>query len=81
MYLETEYRFGITRNGLFGGVVFANAQTVTDWPSNKFETIYPAVGAGLRVKVNKHSNTNISIDYGMGLDGSKGIFVNLGEVF
>ncbi len=81
LYLEAEYRFRITQNGLFGGVVFANAQSVTDWPSNKFQTIYPAVGAGLRVKVNKKSNTNVAIDYGIGLDGSRGIFVNLGEAF
>jgi outer membrane protein assembly factor BamA len=81
LYLEAEYRFGITRNGLFGGVVFANAQSVTDWPSNKFQTIYPAVGTGLRIKINKHSNTNLAIDYAMGLDGSRGIFINLGEVF
>jgi len=81
LYLEAEYRFGITRNGLFGGVVFANAQSVSDWPSNKFQTIYPAVGTGLRVKINKHSNINLAIDYAMGVDGSRGIFINLGEVF
>jgi len=81
LYLESEYRFKITRRGLLGGVVFANAQSVTDWPSNKFKTVYPAVGAGLRIKVNKESNTNVSIDYGFGLNGSRGIFINLGEVF
>jgi hypothetical protein len=27
LYLESEYRFLITSNGLFGGVVFANAET------------------------------------------------------
>ena len=81
LYLEAEYRFGITRNGLLGGVVFANAQSVTDWPSNKFQTIYPAVGTGIRVKINKHSNTNVCIDYAFGLNGSNGLFINLGEVF
>jgi hypothetical protein len=81
LYVETEYRFGITRNGFLGGVVFANAQSVTDWPSNKFQTIYPAVGTGIRLKINKHSNTNVCIDYAFGLNGSNGIFINLGEVF
>jgi len=81
LYLETEYRFGITRNGLFGGVVFANAQSFSNYPVNDFDKIWPAVGLGLRVKVNKHSNTNIAIDYGFGADGSRGFFVNLGEVF
>lgn len=27
VYLESEYRFGITRNGLLGGVIFANAES------------------------------------------------------
>ena len=81
LYAEAEYRFGITRNGLLGGVVFANAQSVTDWPSNKFQVIAPAVGTGLRIKINKHSNTNLCLDYAIGINGSNGIFVNLGEVF
>jgi len=81
LYAEAEYRFGITRNGLIGGVVFANAQSVTDWPSNKFQTIYPAVGTGIRIKVNRDSRTNICIDYALGINGSNGVFINLGEVF
>ncbi len=81
LYLEAEYRFTILKNGLLGGVVFTNVQSVSDWPGNKFTVLWPAAGFGLRVKVNKHSNTNISIDYGIGLGGSNGFFVNLGEVF
>jgi len=30
LYLESEYRFGITPNGLLGGVVFANAQSFSE---------------------------------------------------
>lgn len=81
LYLEGEYRFGITKNGLLGGVLFSNAQSYTEFKSNRFEKVSPAVGTGLRVKVNKHSNTNVCIDYAAGLYGSHGIFVNLGEVF
>jgi outer membrane protein assembly factor BamA len=81
VYLETEYRFAISRNGLFGGVAFANMQSFSDYPSRSFSKLWPAAGGGLRIKVNKHSNTNIAIDYGIGTDGSKGFFVNLGEVF
>jgi outer membrane protein assembly factor BamA len=81
LYLESEFRFGITRNGLFGGVVFANAESLTEFRSNAFETVAPAAGAGLRIKVNKHSNTNVCIDYGIGIHHSHGFFVNLGEVF
>ena len=78
---ETEYRFPLTHNQLVGGVVFANLQSVTDWPSNKFEVVWPGFGAGLRMKINKHSNTNVALDYAIGLEGSRGFFVNLGEVF
>ncbi len=81
LYLETEYRFGVTRNGLFGGVVFANAESVTGYADNTFRSIAPAAGAGLRVKFNKHSNTNVCIDYAYGINGSHGFFLNLGEVF
>ena len=80
-YLETEYRFKISQNGLIGGVAFLNAQTVNEWPSNNFEVIAPGGGAGIRLKFNKHSRTNIAIDYGVGTGGSQGFFVNLGEVF
>lgn len=81
MYLEAEYRFKITQNGLLGGVIFTNVQTVTDWPSNKFQVYYPAVGTGIRIKINKYSGTNLAIDYAIGVNGSQGIFINLGEVF
>ena len=81
LYAETEYRFHITENRLLGGVVFANAQTVNEQVPNTFEHVVPAVGAGLRLKMNKVSRTNLCIDYGFGLDGSKGLFFNLGEVF
>lgn len=81
LYFETEYRFKVTHNGLIGGVVFGNLQSYTEWPSNKFETINPAAGLGMRLKFNKHSRTNVAIDYGFGAGGSQGFFVNLGEVF
>ncbi len=81
LYLEAEYRFKITHNGLLGGVLFTNAQSFTDWPSNKFTTISPAAGAGIRIKLNKFSGTNLSIDYGFGINGSRGLFINLGEIF
>ena len=81
IYLESEYRFGITRNGLLGAVVFTNAQYVSDWPGNKLIHIYPAAGGGVRVKINKHSRVNFAIDYSVGINGSRGFFFNIGEVF
>lgn len=82
LYLESEYRFGITHNGLLGGVVFVNGQSLSEWPGNyQFKTVQPAAGLGLRIKLNKNSKTNIDIDYGFGSQGSKGLFINIGEAF
>ena len=81
LYLESEYRFELTRNGLLGAVVFANAQSFSNWPSTNYDRVAPAAGLGFRIKVNKTSRTNIAVDYGFGLKGSRGLFVNLGEVF
>ena len=80
-YLESEYRFGVTPDGFIGGVVFVNAQSFTEPVSNKFETIAPGYGAGIRIKLDKYSRTNIALDYGFGLNGNGGVFVNIGEVF
>lgn len=81
LYFESEYRFPILRNGLFGGVLFANVQSFTDYPGNRFTTAAPAWGLGLRVKLNKKSNTNLCFDYAFGLQKSMGLTVNIGEVF
>jgi len=81
LYIEAEYRYGITRNGLIGGVVFSNFQSFSEFKTNRFVKIAPAAGAGLRVKINKESNTNVGIDYGWGIYNSHGLFVNLGEYF
>jgi hypothetical protein len=88
VYGEAEYRFGLTRNRLLGGVLFTNAQSVTELSVVKghvqdgpFEKVVPAVGGGLRLCLNKASRTNLAIDYGFGLDGSHGLSLNLGEVF
>lgn len=81
LYDEAEFRFPISRSGLLGGVLFTNVHTFSEWPNNKFNQLNPGYGAGLRIKLNKFSNTNVAIDYGLGLQGSRGLFVNLGEVF
>jgi hypothetical protein len=78
---EAEYRFVVSRNGLFGAVVFVNAETFSDVLTGKYEVISPGAGFGLRIMLNKFSRTNIAVDYGWGTMGSRGFFVNLGEVF
>jgi hypothetical protein len=80
-YFESEYRFNISRNGFLGGVIFGNLQYFTPEISQQFQVLSPGYGGGLRLKLNKHSGANLCIDYGFGKDGSRGFFVNLGEVF
>lgn len=81
LYVESEYRFGITKNGLFGGVVFANAESISEWGSKRFETILPGYGLGARIKINKTSNVRLALDYGFGAENSQGLFFNVSEIF
>jgi hypothetical protein len=78
---EMEYRIRLTENGLLGMVVFGNLQSFSEINTWRFESVAPAAGLGLRIKLNKYSRTNIAVDYGWGRQGSRGFFVNLGEVF
>jgi outer membrane protein assembly factor BamA len=81
VYFESEYRFAISNNGLFGGVIFANAQSFSKDLSRQLDEVAPGYGIGIRVKLNKFSGANLCVDYGIGTEGSRGISVNLGEVF
>jgi outer membrane protein assembly factor BamA len=81
-YAESEFRYQISQDGLFGGVLFVNATTASN-PLTKqksFDSIAPGYGFGLRLKMNKSDRTNIAIDYGMG-DGFAGIYFNIREAF
>ena len=81
LYLEAAYRYGLTKNGLLGAVAFVNTESFSEYTTNTFQRVAPAGGMGLRIKINKQSDTNICIDYAIGVSGSHGLFVNLGEVF
>jgi outer membrane protein assembly factor BamA len=69
LYVESEYRFDISSSGLFGGVFFCNVQSFSEPDTEKFEKFLPATGAGIRIKLNKKSNTNFGLDFTYGLDG------------
>ncbi|MCR8559782.1 outer membrane protein assembly factor [Mucilaginibacter sp. BJC16-A38] len=81
VYFESEYRFKITRNGLLGGVLFINGESFSAAPGTGLQRIQPGYGPGVRLKLNKTSNTNITIDYGFGSQGSNGLFIDVGEAF
>lgn len=65
VYLESEYRTDLTKDGLLGAVFFANISSVSNIDTYKFEKINPAVGTGLRIKWSKRNNSNLSLDLGV----------------
>jgi Omp85 superfamily domain len=81
LYFETVYRFNISKKRLLGGAIFSNIASFSEPITNKFDRINFAYGAGLRIKVNKFANTNLTIDYGIGQGGSKGFSFGLNENF
>jgi hypothetical protein len=78
---EAEYRFGLTRDGLLGGVVFGSLSSVSQPGSDRFEHLIPAVGAGLRVKFDKSNDANLRIDYAQGKDGENGWYLGVHEAY
>ncbi|HLY70284.1 MAG TPA: hypothetical protein VKR53_11195 [Puia sp.] len=80
LYGEAEYRFDITANGFLGGVVFTNVESFTQPNSNNFAYLLPAIGTGLRVKFNKKSNVNMTLDFAVG-ENSFDWHLSLGEFF
>jgi outer membrane protein assembly factor BamA len=80
IYGETEYRFDLTKSGLFGGVLFVNAESFTEPDTKRFEYILPAAGFGCRLKFNKYSDSNITADIAFG-KGSFNWYVGLNEAF
>ena len=81
LYGEAEYRYKITADGVLGGTVFLNGETFNAERGTSLQSIQPGFGPGLRVKLNKVSNTNISINYGFGNEDSRGLFISVGEAF
>jgi hypothetical protein len=82
-YGEVEYRGTLTRNGLLGMVAFLNTTTVTNLDNDErlFDSFATAGGAGLRLLINKRSKTNLCFDFGIGKQGSRGVYLAVQEVF
>jgi len=79
---ELELRFPILANKFISGVTFVNLQTGNDEHCTKiFQVFKPGYGGGLRVLFNKHTRTNLALDYAFGRFGRKGFFLNLNETF
>jgi hypothetical protein len=80
IYFESEFRFGISADGLWGGVAFASVTAPSEYSTQNFVHWHPAAGAGIRLKFNKYSNTNVTCDAGFS-KGFFGVYVNIGEAF
>ena len=87
VYFEAEYRFPIPilkkHPDLLGGVAFTNITTASSLDNNVqlFDYMKPAVGGGLRIMIKKEARANISLDYGIGVDGASAFFININETF
>jgi hypothetical protein len=81
LYNEIEYRFPITKNGFIGGVAFANATFAKSDEQKLFEKAAPGVGAGVRIKMDKKANVNVTVDVAYGKNNSSGIYFSLQEAF
>ncbi len=91
--LESEYRFPISKSGLFGGVVFANVTStsrealayasgnINEPKLSLFESAKVAGGFGARIMLNRTGRLNIAMDMAFGQNGSKGFYFAVGETF
>jgi hypothetical protein len=81
IYTEFEYRFGLTRDGLLGAVAFLNLMATTLPASGQFGKLDPGYGAGLRLKFDKRTATNLAVDYARDRFGDGHLFFGMQEVF
>ena len=64
-------------------VAFVNATTISNLQQDEhlFDSVAIAGGAGLRLLINKRSKTNLCFDFGVGKNGSRGIYLAVQEAF
>jgi len=81
IYNEAEYRFGISRNNLFGGTVFVNSTNANSLTQELFDRTAVGYGVGFRMQMDKLARTNLAVDIGMAEKELGGIYFNLQEAF
>jgi hypothetical protein len=83
VYGEVEYRWTVTRNGLFGVVAFLNTETLSNQQTGEklFDSFATGAGFGIRLMLNKRSKTNLCFDIGWGKDGSTAVYFAVQEAF
>jgi outer membrane protein assembly factor BamA len=81
IYTEAEYRFPISRNGLWGGVAFLSCTFASSTDQEIFKKAAPAMGIGVRLKMDKRTRVNLTADIAVGLDKSSGVYFGMQEAF
>jgi outer membrane protein assembly factor BamA len=83
VYGEAEYRWTVTKNGLFGMVAFVNTETLSSKETGEklFDSFAAGGGFGFRLMLNKRSQTNLCLDIGWGKDGSSAVYFAVQEAF
>jgi hypothetical protein len=83
VYGETEYRWTVTKNGLFGMVAFLNTETLSNEQTGEklFDSFATGAGFGIRLMLNKRSQTNLCFDIGWGKDGSRAVYFAVQEAY
>jgi hypothetical protein len=73
----------VTTNGLFGVVAFLNTETFSDEQTGEelFDSFATGAGFGLRLMLNKRSQTNLCFDIGWGKEGSRAVYFAVQEAF
>lgn len=81
VYAEIEYRLRITRDDLLGAVAFGNMTSTRAPEDHSGGPLDFGIGGGLRIKLNKRTDTNVAIDMGHGSDGENHFFVAMQEAY
>ena len=63
VYMEAEYRFPLSHDGLMGGVVFLNNTFAESTDTKLFAHAAPAGGFGFRLKMDKAARVNLTVRF------------------
>lgn len=79
-YFQSEYRMPLYKR--LGAVAFSGVGDVgNDFSDYTFRSLKYSVGGGLRFAINKSNRLNIRLDFALGKDGNKGLYLDVGEAF
>ena len=81
IYTEAEYRVTLTDDGLWGAVGFLSLTATTGEAGGPFQRGDPGGGVGLRVKFNKRTASNLTVDLAWGVRQPGRVFFGMQEAF